>query len=41
MKTALIATMGVTPSVLASTVWELAVHPQEFLGEESSVHSAN
>ena len=37
MKTALIATMGVTPSVLASTVWELAVHPQEFLGEESSV----
>lgn len=37
MKTALIATMGVTPSVLASTVWELAVHPQEFLGEEVSV----
>lgn len=37
MKTALIATMGVTPSVLASTVWELAVHPQEFLGEEASV----
>ena len=37
MKTVLVSTMGITPSVLASTVWELAVHPQEFLGEESSV----
>lgn len=37
MKTVLVATMGTTPSVLASTVWELAVHPQEFLGEETSI----
>ena len=37
MKTILVATMGTTPSVLASTVWELAVHPQEFLGEEKSI----
>ncbi len=37
MKTVLVATMGTTPSVLASTVWELAVHPLEFLGEKDSV----
>ena len=37
MKTVLVATIGVTPSILASTVWELAVHPQEFLEEESSI----